>query len=114
MKTQKTRPRRADAGKLDKRLEMKIGVEIYDTQFVTSTGEKKKYFMHDMHKLAVDVTFAQMTAKRGIKKRGEREVVAIYKEYTQLEYMKVMGGLNPYSLTISQKKVSLRVINLIK
>ena len=45
----------------------------YDTQFSTSTGERKKYFMHDMHKLVVDVTFTQMTAKKGINKHGERD-----------------------------------------
>ena len=38
--------------------------------------------MHDMHKLAVDVTFTQMTANKGIKKHGEIAVAAIYKEYT--------------------------------
>ena len=58
--------------------------------------------MRDMHKLAVDVTFTEMTAKKGIKKHGEIVVAAIYKEYTQLEYMKVMGALNPERLTISQ------------
>ena len=57
----------------------------YDTQFTTSTREKKKYFMHDMHQLAVDATFTEMTAKKGIKKHGEIAVAAIYKEYTQLE-----------------------------
>ena len=36
------------------------------------------------------------------------------KEYTQLEYMKVMGKLNPVSLTRSQKKVALMSINSIK
>ena len=50
---------------------MKFGGKTYNTQFNTSTVEKKKYFMHDMHKLAVDVTFTQMTAKKGLKKHGE-------------------------------------------
>ena len=61
---------------------------------------KTKKIMHDMHKLAVDMTFAQMTAKEGIKKHGGRAVASMYKEYTQLEKMKVMGALNPDSLTI--------------
>ena len=39
-------------------------------------------FMHDMHKLAVDVTFTQVTDKKGINNHGERVVVAIYKGYT--------------------------------
>ena len=47
--------------------------------------------MYDMHKLAVDVTFTQMTAKNGIEIYGDISVVFIYKEYTQLEDMQVMG-----------------------
>ena len=41
-------------------------------------------------------------------------MAAMYKEYTQLEDMKVMGALKPESLTRSQNKVALRAINLIK
>ena len=77
---------------------MKFGGKTYDNQFTTSTEENKKDFMHDMHKLAVDMTFTQTTAKKSIKKHGEREAEAMYKEYAQLEDMKVMGELNPESL----------------
>ena len=59
-----TSPRSSNAGKRVEHLEMKFGGKTYDAQLTTSTGEKKKYFMHDMHKLAVDVTFTQMTAKK--------------------------------------------------
>ena len=55
-----------------------------------------------------------MIAKKGIKKHGERAVAAMYKEYKQLEYMKVIGELVPNSLTRSQKKVALQEIDLIK
>ena len=92
---------------------MKFGGKTYDTQFATSTGERKKCFMYNIHKLAVDVTFTQMTAKKGIKTHGERAVAAMYKEYTQLEEIKLMVALEP-GLTISQKKGALRAINLIK
>ena len=66
-----TRPRKANVGKGVDSLEMKFGGGKYDTQFTTSTREKKKYFMHDMHKIAVDVTFTQMTVKKGINKWRE-------------------------------------------
>ena len=69
--------------------------------------KRRKICFHDIHKLAMDVTFTQMTAKKGIKKDGERELIAMYKEYTQLEDMKLMGELDLNSLTISHKKVSL-------
>ena len=70
--------------------------------------------MHDMHKLAVDVTFTKMMSKNGIKKHGVRAVEAMYKEYKQVEDMKVIGALIPDSLTRSQKKRALNAINLIK
>ena len=89
-------------------------INTYDTQFTTITGERKKDFMHDMHKLAVDVTFTQLVTKKGIKKHGERAASAMYKEYTQLEDMKVMGALNSDNLTRPQNKGALRAINLIK
>ena len=103
-----TRPIMANAGKGFERLEINFGGKTYDTQFTISTGEKNKYFMHDMHKPAVDVVFAQMTAKKCIKKHGEREVAARYKEYTKMEYMKVMGSLNPDIITRSHNKGALR------
>ena len=62
-----TRPRRANTGKGVDHLNMKFVGNKYDTQF-NSTGKKKKYFLHDMQKLAVGVTFAQIVAKKGIKK----------------------------------------------
>ena len=50
--------------------------------------------------------FTQITDKKGIKKHMERVVVTIYKEYTQLEYIKEMGALDLGSLTRQQKKSS--------
>ena len=68
--------------------------------------------MHDMHKLALDMTFTQMKSKKGIKNHGYRAVAIMYKEYTPLEYMRVTELLDPDSLTISQKKIALQEINL--
>ena len=51
-------PRRDNARKFVERLETNFGGKKYDTQF-TSTGNRKTYFMHDMHKIAMDVTFTQ-------------------------------------------------------
>ena len=88
-----TSPRRANVGKGVERLKMKFGGKTYDTQFTTSTEKKRKDCMHDMH--------------------HQRVVAGMYKNYTQLEYIKLMGSLNPDILTRSQKKVPLRDINLI-
>ena len=93
---------------------MKLGGKTYETQFTTSTRDKKKYFVHEMHKPAVNVTFKHMAVKKEIKKHGEIEVEYMYKEYTKLEGMDVMGALDLNSLTRSQKKGALRAINLIE
>ena len=74
-----TNPIRVNVLKEVERLDMNFGGKIYDTQFTTSTGEKKKYFMRDMHKIDRGVTFTQVVAKKGIKNHGEREVAAMYK-----------------------------------
>ena len=74
-----TRRRRDNAGKAIEHLEMNFAGKTYYTQFATSTDDKKIYFMHDMHKLTVDVTFTLMIYKNGITKHGERAVEAMYK-----------------------------------
>ena len=43
-------------GKGVERINMEFRGNKYDTKF-TRTGKKRKYFMHYMHKLALDVTF---------------------------------------------------------
>ena len=77
---------------------MNFGRKKFDTQF-TRTGKKIKYFMHGMQKLAVDVTFTHMKAKKGTKMNVESTVATMYNGCTILETMKVMGSLNPNSLT---------------
>ena len=72
-----TRPRIENSGKVFDRLELEFGGNKYDTQF-TSTGNKNKKFIHDMQKIALDVTFTQMTPKKVIKNHGEITVVDIY------------------------------------
>ena len=67
-----TNPIRVNSEKGVERLYMKFEGNKYDTQ-LTRTGNKRKYFMHGMWKLAADVKFKQMTHKKGIKNNGERE-----------------------------------------
>ena len=64
-----TSPIRANTGNVFDNLDMKFGGNKYDTQFII-TGKNKKYFMHGMHKLAVDVTFTQIKYNKGINKYG--------------------------------------------
>ena len=58
--------------------------------------------MHDMQNVSVDVMLTQMTSKKGIKIHNESAIASMYKEYTQLEEMKVMVVLDPESLTKSK------------
>ena len=67
-----------------------------------------------MQKISVNVMFTHIISKKGIKRNGEKAIAETFKEYTQLEYMKVMGELEPGSLKKSQKRGALSAINLIK
>ena len=55
-----------------------------------------------------------MTATKGIKLYGERAIAALFKEYEQLDNMKVFGKVDKSILTPEVKKKVLRAINLIK
>ena len=62
----------------------------------------------------VGICFNQMSAKQGIKLPIEKAIVAIFKEYKQLDDLIVLGRIDPDSLTPEQKKKALRAVNLIK
>ena len=51
----------------------------------------------------MDVTFAQITDKKVIKIYREQEVASVYKDYTEIEDMKVMVSLYPNSPTKNKK-----------
>ena len=52
-----------------------------------------------MHKIDVDAIFMPVTAKKGVNIHSKRSISYIYKEYIQLEEIKVMGALDPDSIT---------------
>ena len=58
-----------------------------------SPALKKKYqeFMHNIQKIAVDVTFTQMTTNTGINMHVERAISDMYKDYIQLDDKKFIG-----------------------
>ena len=63
--------------------------------------------------------FDQMTAREGFKRFGEDAVIAMLKEYTQLDKGAVEGkpvieGISADSLSEEQKKQALEAVNLIK
>ena len=62
-----------------------LSASIYSLEGINMTpsspalGKGENIFMHDMHKLAVDLALIQMTAKKFIKKHGDIEVATAYK-----------------------------------
>ena len=55
-----------------------------------------------------------MTEGKGIKLFGARDVSAMFKEYKQLQDMKVLGQINPNSISSEQKIKALRETNFFK
>ena len=55
-----------------------------------------------------------MSARKGIKQFGERAVVAILKEFAQLDEMGVVEPLNPDDLTTQQRRDAPRTVSLLK
>ena len=76
--------------------------------------EKFERVKNDLYFSTIGTCFTQIGANKGIKLLGEKAVAAIFKEYKQLDDLKVLGVLDPESLTVEQKRKALRAINLIK
>ena len=63
--------------------------------------------------------FAQMSARKGIKKFGEKAIAALIKEYKQLDQGAVKGkpvicAINPDDISLESKKKAMNVVNLIQ
>ena len=61
-----------------------------------------------------NISLNQMIATKGLQMFGECAVAAMFKEYKQLDDMKVLGKIDPLSQTREYKNKALRAINLIK
>ena len=55
--------------------------------------------MHDVHRIDVYAIFTQMIDKKEIKRNGKKEIATMYKDYTQLDEMKLIRALHPDSIT---------------
>jgi hypothetical protein len=73
--------------------------------------EKIRY---GLYSTAVGICFNQMTASKGIKLFGPKAIAAMFKEYKQLNDLKVLGRINVDALSPEQKRKALRAVNLIK
>ena len=108
------RPKRSEQARQRQHYAPSFEGKSYDTQFFGVTPKQENEQSSDeCHRIAVNVMFAQMGAKKGIKLFGQRAVAAMFKEYNQLNDMSVFGKVDPDTLTQEQKKKALRAINLI-
>ena len=76
--------------------------------------KKQREWSDDRYRTPVNVMFAQMSEKQGIKMFKEQAVAAIVKEYKQLHNMNTFGGVCPEDLNPKQKWYALCAITLIK
>ena len=67
-----------------------------------------------MHKKAVDVTFTQMSANKGIKKHGEMAVAAVLDEFKKFKDYDAVEAVNPDVLSKEEKRRALNAYTLIK
>jgi len=107
-KYNKSRPQRQNAGAGVDRLSPRFGVRSYKSRSVNFHMNR-----------ATGVLFTQMSAKRGIKKFGERAVAAMIKEFKQIHEEPMPGKpfvrpVDPHTLSFEQKKQALEAVTLIK
>ena len=94
---------------------MNFNGKSYDNVQFTSIGEnKEREWSHEFLRIAANVMFTQMSAKKGVKSFKGHIVASTIKEYTQLYDMNVMGPENPDVITPKQKRKPLIDVNLIK
>ena len=67
-----------------------------------------------MHKTAVDVTFTQMSANKGIKKHGEMVVAAILDEFKKFKDYNAVEVVDPDALSKEEKQRALNAYTLLK
>ena len=95
----------------------KFGGKKYNLNMLNIGQDAFARFEHikaGLYNTTVGICFTQMSAGKGIKLYGAKAVAAMFKEYKQLDDLKVLGRLNPDLLTPEQKRNALRAVNLIK
>ena len=77
-------------------------------------AQVEKKSKEDLYGHVADLVLVQMSAKKGMKWYGEKEVVESMKQYQPFSDMEVFEKINPKSLSQNQKDEALRAVNLIK
>ena len=94
------------------RLEPSMDGKRHENTRVYFTNEIETH--RKMRRIATDVCFTQMSARKGIEKHGKVAIAAMIKEYKQLNELAVPGAVHPNAIDDGEKRKALRAINLIK
>ena len=98
-------------------IEKKVTLMNYSKSFRRSVRRLIKGKQVDRNLLCTDligISMTQMSASRGIKLFGERAIIAMAKEYAQLDDLSVFTPRHVHDLTAEERKSALSVIDLIK
>jgi hypothetical protein len=102
--------------RLDHQMDDPISSKSYESgvQMLQQAADKMDESLDDIYKYIFGHIMTQMTATAGIKKHGQAAVDALLQEFCQLDSKNVFEPLDASTLTASQKRESLRAVNLIK
>ena len=102
---------------LDHQMDDPVSSKSYESgvQVLQQAADKMDESLDDIYKYIFGHIMTQMTAIAGIKKHGQSAVDALRQEFCQLlDSKNVFEPLDASTLTASQKRESLRAVNLIK
>ena len=83
-------------------------------QSLKSLNEGKILKCHHLNQKLIDISFNQMSARKGNEMFGKKALAAIVKEYKQLDKLQVFEPLDVKTLSSQQKFSALNAIDLIK
>jgi hypothetical protein len=111
---------RSDRGRsyghqLDHQMDDPLSSKSYQSgvQMLQQAADKMDELLDGIYKYIFGHIMTQMTATAGIKKHGQAAVDALLQEFCQLDSKSVFEPLDASTLTASQKRESLRAVNLI-
>jgi len=102
--------------RLDCQMDDPVSSKSYESgvQMLQQAADKMDESLDNIYKYIFGYIMTQMTATAGIKKHGQAAVDALLQKFCQLDSKNVFEPLDASTLTSSQKRESLRDVNLIK
>ena len=97
-------------------MDVPVSSKSYESglQMLQQAANKMDDSPDNIYKYIFGHVMTQMTATAGIKKHGQAAMDTLLQEFCQLDSKNVFEPLDASTLTASQKRESLRAVNLIK